>query len=155
MTSSRITRRQFVAASASGLAATALGSVSASAQNFGSADLIEAAPAEGRHIDPLERHIVSNEDSCAHERYREPRFVTALEEELRYVERVDDVARLKLVELSPHDPRETGEHVQFAFRQFDVGVLNAEEAVGDAHRAQLAAAGARHGPARQETLGET
>ena len=50
MTSSRITRRQFVAASASGLAATALGSVSASAQNFGSADLIEAAKKEGKLV---------------------------------------------------------------------------------------------------------
>ena len=50
MTSSRITRRQFVAASASGLAATALGSVSASAQNFGSAELIEAAKKEGKLV---------------------------------------------------------------------------------------------------------
>ena len=50
MHSSRITRRQFVAASASGLAATALGSAPASAQNFGSPELIEAAKKEGKFV---------------------------------------------------------------------------------------------------------
>jgi iron(III) transport system substrate-binding protein len=42
-----ITRRQFVAASASGLATAALGIAPGSAQNFGSAELIEAAKKEG------------------------------------------------------------------------------------------------------------
>ncbi len=47
MQRNRITRRQFVAASASGFAATALGIAPGSAQNFASADLIEAAKKEG------------------------------------------------------------------------------------------------------------
>ena len=50
MSQIRITRRQFVAASASGLAATALNIKPASAQNFGSAELIEAAKKEGKFV---------------------------------------------------------------------------------------------------------
>ena len=50
MHSTLLTRRKFVAASASGLAAATLGVKPAAAQNFGSADLIEAAKKEGKFI---------------------------------------------------------------------------------------------------------
>jgi len=50
MSTNRISRRQFMAATASGLAATALDVAPASAQNFGSPELIEAAKKEGKLV---------------------------------------------------------------------------------------------------------
>ncbi|HJU32818.1 MAG TPA: extracellular solute-binding protein, partial [Hyphomicrobiaceae bacterium] len=50
MSSNRLTRRQFVAASSAGIAAAALGSPAASAQEYGSAELIEAAKKEGKLV---------------------------------------------------------------------------------------------------------
>ncbi|MGE0848190.1 MAG: ABC transporter substrate-binding protein [Hyphomicrobiaceae bacterium] len=50
MRKTRITRREFVAGSTAGLAAASLGTGPASAQNFGSAELIEAAKKEGRFV---------------------------------------------------------------------------------------------------------
>ncbi len=50
MRKTRITRREFVAGSAAGLATASLGTGPATAQNFGSAELIEAAMKEGRFV---------------------------------------------------------------------------------------------------------
>ena len=50
MRKTRITRREFVAGSAAGLATASLGTGPATAQNFGSAELIEAAKKEGRFV---------------------------------------------------------------------------------------------------------
>ncbi len=50
MRKTRITRREFVAGSAAGLATASLGTGPAAAQNFGSAELIEAAKKEGRFV---------------------------------------------------------------------------------------------------------
>ena len=50
MIKTRISRRQFTAAAASGLAAAALGVRPSTAQNFGAPDLIEAAKKEGRIV---------------------------------------------------------------------------------------------------------
>ncbi|HEX2215848.1 MAG TPA: hypothetical protein VHG27_04015, partial [Xanthobacteraceae bacterium] len=46
----RITRRQFTAAAAAGVAASALGMRPAAAQNFGPPELIEAAKKEGKIV---------------------------------------------------------------------------------------------------------
>jgi len=50
MRKTRITRREFVVGSATGLATASLGTGPATAQNFGSAELIEAAKKEGRFV---------------------------------------------------------------------------------------------------------
>jgi iron(III) transport system substrate-binding protein len=50
MSQFRISRRQFTAGAASGVAAAALGTGSASAQNFGPPELIEAARKEGKFV---------------------------------------------------------------------------------------------------------
>jgi iron(III) transport system substrate-binding protein len=50
MSKSRLTRRQFMAASTGGVAAAVLGPPAASAQEYGSAELIEAAKKEGKLV---------------------------------------------------------------------------------------------------------
>jgi hypothetical protein len=114
--------------------------------------LIEVTTSEIGKVDAVDVDALREVQPHAPEQHRQSRFAPSVKEELRHVERIDDIRWLDLIEPAPRNPRVADKHVEARPENVDVAVLHPHDPVLDRLKAAVRS---WHDPPRQQTFDET